>query len=64
LRHLLQDLDAAQVVLDQVVVGREDARDLALGGEIGNLDLDLFEDGLRYKRLSSTTGMLSEFRFE
>jgi hypothetical protein len=38
LRHLLQDLDAAQVVLDQVVVGREDARDLALGGEVGEIE--------------------------
>lgn len=33
LRHLLQDRDPPRVVLDQVVVGREDRRDLALGGD-------------------------------
>ena len=33
LRHLLQDLDAPGVVLDQVVVGREDVGDPALDVE-------------------------------
>ena len=33
LSHLLQDLDASRVVLDQVVVSGEDISDLALGGE-------------------------------
>ncbi len=31
--HLLQDLDAPLAVLDQVVVGGEDAGDAALDGE-------------------------------
>lgn len=46
LRHILQDADAAQVVLDQVVVGREDAGDLALGGEVGELDFEATENVL------------------
>ena len=33
--HLLQDLDAPLAVLDQVVVGGEDAGDAALDGEWG-----------------------------
>ena len=36
LRHLLQNLDPPQVVLDQVVVGREDRGDFPLRGERGN----------------------------
>lgn len=41
LRHLLQYPDAPQVVLDQVVVGREDPGNSALGGEVGERDWKL-----------------------
>ena len=33
LRHALKDFDAAGVVFDEVVVGREDGGDFALGWE-------------------------------
>ena len=34
--HVLQQPDAPLAVLDQLVVGRQDTRDAALGGERGN----------------------------
>ncbi len=33
LRHLFQDSDTARVVLDQVVIGREDGGNFALRGK-------------------------------
>ena len=50
LRHLLQNLDPPQVVLDQVVVGRENRRDFPLRGERGTA---IFE-GFRSILMSST----------
>jgi hypothetical protein len=41
--HLLQDLDASLAVLDQVVVGGQDAGDAALDGEWGNADFHCVE---------------------
>jgi len=43
LRHLFQNLDPPQVVLDQVVVGREDGGDFALRGEGGDVNLNILE---------------------
>ena len=42
LGHLLQELDPAAVVLDEVVVGGEDGGDLALVDERWNRNCELF----------------------
>ena len=41
--HRLQNLDAPLAVLDQLVVGRQDARDAPLDGERGNVDFEVCE---------------------
>ena len=41
--HFLQDLDAPLAVLDQIVVGGEDAGDAALDGECGDINLKIGE---------------------
>jgi hypothetical protein len=55
--NLLQDLDAPLAVLDQVVVGGEDAGDAALDGEWGDADLNLLENALGYEWLGRATRM-------
>ena len=38
LRHFLENFDAPEIILDQIVVGREDGGDFALFGERGEVD--------------------------
>ena len=67
LRHLLQNLDPLQVILDQVVVSRENRRDLLLRGErrdcyrkIGKLgDWDSINRGTNQCILSNNISPLS-----
>ena len=44
LRHVFKDFDAAGVVFDEVIVGREDSGDFALGWERGN-NYQVFPEG-------------------
>ncbi len=53
LRHVFQDLDAAGVVLDQVVVGGEHGGDLALDGERRQCYLEVSQDVKIYVRHTS-----------
>ena len=55
LGYLLQDLDAPQVVLDQVVVGGEDGGDFLLDTLLRNWRFNLFENCLSKQRLGSST---------
>ena len=41
--HRLQNLDAPLAILDQIVVGRQDARDALLGGEGGEVKVLTFD---------------------
>src|SRR5258708_7119220 len=56
LRHLLQNGDAARVVLDQIIVGREDGGDFTLDGKRRNRYLNVLESRFNQDRCSSTYG--------
>ena len=49
LSHLLQNLDAPGVVLDQVIVGGEDGGNLALDGEGWQIEFNTIKDCQRQK---------------
>ena len=55
--HFLQDLDAPLAVLDQVVVGGENASDAALIGMRRNPDLNLPDNTLGHERLCRATSI-------